>query len=327
MPDLERAIDFTIAASVFGLVLAAWIAVLMVGAYRYSKRSEMIEKRLRPADAESGPKRVLRLWHDGQEATVTVPSSGARWTLGGWLSKVLRDAGINSPPHTVVLAVAGAMVTAFLIVIAIAPNWILAGGLSGAVLIGTWVYVEHRRNVRASLFERQLVDAISLASRSLRAGHPLSGAFYLIGEEMPAPIGPTFQAVCQQQAMGASLERAIRDVAAESESKDMKIFATSVMMQLRSGGNLADMMDRLAAVMRERIRLARRVRVLTAQTQMSKRVLLLLPVAVFLAIGALNPGYIDPLLHTHPGKVLTAVGVGMMLLGWFAMNRVAKLRY
>jgi tight adherence protein B len=107
----------------------------------------------------------------------------------------------------------------------------------------------------------------------------------------------------------------------------MKLFATSVAIQLRSGGNLADMMDRLVAVMRDRIRLNRRARVLTAQTQFSKRVLIILPFAIFVLLNVLRPGYMEPLYTTPMGKGLLTAAAVSLVVGVWIMNRMAALRY
>src|SRR5688500_14227040 len=167
-----------------------------------------------------------------------------------------------------------------------------------------WIVVTQRIASRASLFERQLVDSLELAARSLRAGHPLTGAFRLISEEIGAPVGRIFAEVCQHQGMGASLDRAMRAAAPATPSDDFKLFATSIVIQLQSGGNLAEMMERLAYVMRERMRLARRVRVLTAQTQFSKRILLALPFIIFVILNMLNPKYMQPLYSTSTGHMI-----------------------
>src|SRR6185295_2341557 len=155
---------------------------------------------------------------------------------------------------------------------------------------------------RTALFETQFVDALDIAARSLRAGHPLVGAFRLIAEEIAPPVGSLFAQICQAQELGLSIERAIHEVAKTFNNADVRIFGTSIAIQLRSGGNLADMMDRLAYVMRDRMRLNRRVRVLTAQTQFSKRILAALPIFIFVALNTLNPGYMQPLYTTEMGK-------------------------
>src|SRR5436309_15893400 len=105
---------------------------------------------------------------------------------------------------------------------------------------------------------------------------------------MQPPISEVFFGICQRYGMGGDLEEVLRDAGEESASSDMKLFATSVAIQIRTGGNLADLMERLAFVIRDRMRLHRRVRVLTSQTQMSKRVLLCLPFIMFVLLNVLN---------------------------------------
>jgi tight adherence protein B len=171
------------------------------------------------------------------------------------------------------------------------------------------------------------VDALDLSARSLRVGHPLVAAFRLISEEIAPPVNTIFSEICQQQALGVSLEEALHNVAEESTSGDLKLFATSVIIQLRSGGNLAEMMERVAIVIRERMRLSRRVRVLTAQTQFSKRVLLALPFFIFLVLNVINPKYMAPLYSTPDGRILMSIGAAGLVMGAWIMNRMAVLRY
>jgi tight adherence protein B len=121
------------------------------------------------------------------------------------------------------------------------------------------------------------------------------------------------------------MEDAMRSLARNTVSEDLALFATSVIIQIRSGGNLADMMERLAAVIRERQRLARRVRVLTSQTQFSKRVLLAMPFLVFVLLNIINPTYMRTLYATSAGKFVGILAAVMLLLGWLAMNWLSKL--
>ncbi len=187
--------------------------------------------------------------------------------------------------------------------------------------------LDYRISKQQSKFERQLISAMDLAARSLRAGHPLLSSFRLIADEIAAPVGAIFSRVCQQQAMGMSLEDSLRQVADESGSDDLKIFATSVVIQMRSGANLADMMDRLTEVVRERLRLSAHVRVLTAQTRFSKRLLLLVPIALFMLVNYINPEYMRPLYTTTTGQYLLTAGAGGMIVGAWLMKHMARLRY
>ena len=145
--------------------------------------------------------------------------------------------------------------------------------------------------------------------------------------EIAAPVGALFGEICQQQALGVSIEHAIRDAAERSTSEDMRLLATSVAIQSRSGGNLVDMIERLAFVIRDRKRLNRRVRVLTAQTQLGKRILAGLPFVLFALLTVLNPDYMTPLYSTAMGRMLLAGAAVSVLIGIYVMNRMAVLRF
>ncbi len=324
---LTNIITMTAAIAAFGAVLAIWIIGVMIWMYRRSMHARKLEHRLGLPDEHPEGTRVLRLWHDGEEVTTTVSDEVQRLSFKDRLDKTFRNAGWRSPTKTVLMGLAGFMLLAATATLALTSNWVWAIMVSACVLLLFWIYTKQRISKRESLFERQFVEAIGLASRSLHAGHPLTGAFRLISEEIKAPVGNLFEDICQQQALGVSLESALRSTASRSDSSDMKMFATSVMMQLRSGGNLADMMERLADVIRDRIRLSRRVRVLTAQTQFSKRVLIALPIIMFVALNMMSASYMEPLYSTAKGKIMLAAGAGGLLLGAWIMNKMADVKY
>ena len=153
------------------------------------------------------------------------------------------------------------------------------------------------------------------------------GSFRLISEEMSPPVSLIFAEICQLQEVGASLKEAIDQPTKKAGSSDMKLFATSVAIQLDSGGNLAEMMHRLAYVIRDRIRLRRRVGILTAQTQMSKRILIALPFVLLAGLTFLNADYMSPLFATTTGHYLLAAAGTGIVLGIWTMNRVSQLEY
>ncbi len=327
MTVLTNVITLTAALATFGTVLAVWIIGMMIWMYRRSKHARKLEHRLGLPDEHPDGTRVLRLWHDGEEVTTTVSNEIQRLSFKDRLDKTFRNAGWRSPTKTILMGLAGFVLLTGTATLAVTSNWVGSVMVSASILLVFWIYTKQRISKREALFERQFVEAIGLASRSLHAGHPLTGAFKLISEEIEAPVGNLFEDICQQQSLGVSLESALRYTAARSDSSDMKMFSTSVMMQLRSGGNLADMMERLADVIRDRIRLSRRVKVLTAQTQFSKRVLLALPVIMFAVLNMMSAGYMEPLYTTDKGRIMLAMGGGGLLLGAWIMNKMADIQY
>lgn len=319
--------DLIVIVAVFGLVFAVWLLAMLVWAVRRSVRSKKIERRLGLREVEEGEGRVLRLWHDKKgEATTTIQQFRSQTFLER-LDQLLGEAGWDMPAPAVVMCLVAAVVAIGILLFVLTQSLLPGAGTAVAIVILFSAYLKRSISNRTALFENQFVDALDLAARSLRAGHPLVGAFQLISEEVTPPVSTIFHEICQQQSLGVGLEQAIQNTAAKSRSQDLKLFATAVVIQLRTGGNLADMMGRLASVIRERLRLSRRVRVLTAQTQFSKRVLLALPFVIFLALNVLNPNYMQPLYETTTGRILLAMGGVGLLLGAWTMNRLAVLRY
>ena len=320
--------DLIVVTAVFGLVLTLWFIGLLAWSIRRAMRVRKVEARLGiEEEDDSGAKRTLRLWHDGQEATTTVPWRSSRGKMRRRFEALFRDAGWEAPLLTIFVGLTGAAVLALVLGTLMSGSW-LAGLITAvAAVMLFWVYVKLRRDKRTTRFEKQFADSLGMVARSLRAGHPLMGGFQLAAEQMASPISDIYTEICQQQSLGVGLEEALQRVATKYNSGDLKLFATSVTIQLRSGGNLADMMDRLAFVIRERLRLGRRVRVLTAQTQFSKRVLIVLPFVVFAIINFLSPHYMTALYTSSLGKVMLAIGAVSLLVGIWAMNRIAVLKY
>ncbi len=313
------------AAAVFGLVLSVFGMLAIALWQHYRRREQILDERLEVSDG--APPRVLRLWHEGKSVATIVPGYSGWQHLRARLEHLPEDAGWSVPLRSVVLGLAGVVLLNFAVCIALGQHPMLPVVIAVAIVAGFAIYTRMQIDKRLAQFERQFVDALQLIARSLRAGHPLVGAFRLAAEEMANPTSRIFTEICQEQALGVALEDALRKAANASGSADMKLFATSIAIQIRSGGNLADMMDRLAAVIRDRIRLGQRVRVMTAQTQLSKRILLGLPIFMLAALTMLNPAHMEPLFTRTMGQWMLASAAGGMVLGWWIMNRITQLRY
>lgn len=332
MPELPALNQITpqqllLAAAAFVVVLSLWLAVMLLLAMRREAKAKALARRLGEFDAPDDQVRVLRLWNEGEEVTAIVPTSSSLHRQWVRLKQLPVDAGWEIPIGSVLLALFGAMLLAGAGTFVFTGQWIPAAGVAVAIVVFFSIYAKYRIAKNEARFERQFSDALQLMARSLRAGHPLAGAFRLVSEETGPPVGHIFARICQEQSMGISQEQSLRDAADEHASEDLKLFATSVSIQLRTGGNLADMMDRLAEVMRSRIRLSQRVRVVSAQTQLSKRILLALPLVMLLGLSIVNPSHMEELWSTSLGNKLLIAGGIAMLLGWYTMNRMARIRY
>lgn len=323
-----NAMDVLTGLGVFVLITCLWVAVLAVWRLVIGRRRQKVRQRLGMTEPEAAKsiERVLHLWHDGKEATTRVPGRESP-SLSVRIARALRNTGWSISLQSLLGGV-GVGAAAVFVVVMLATRSVIVGICAAAAGIMILQLIMHRRiTKRNALFERQLIDALEMASRSLRAGHPLVGAFRFIAEEIPKPVGQVFGEIVQQQALGQDLAEAIQKAAAESSSSDMSVFAASVVIQLRAGGNLADMIDRLAYVIRDRIRLNRRVRVLTAQTHFSKRILLALPILLFVVLNVANPQYMLVLYETAVGKLLLVLAGAGLVLGAWVMNKMSVLRY
>ena len=328
MDNLDKTLILFLGVSVFLLVVSIWFIGVVLWYLRRTSERKKLEQRLTPVDGLKGKNaRVLRLWHEGGVATTIVPGRPGRTSFSERLEHIRHASGWNVPVRTMILGTVGVTLLGFVITLGLTGNMVIALGAAAIIVVVLWMYGERKVRKEAELFETQIADALGLAARSLRAGHPLLGAFQLIVDEMSPPVSTVFAEVCQQQALGRSVEEAIQATAAKSTSPDMKLFAASIIIQLRSGGNLADMMERLAEVIRDRIRLHRRARVLTSQIRLSKRVLIALPFILFAVIHLINPNYAQPLLSTTVGKVLLVLAGVSLVTGTWIMNRITELHY
>src|SRR5579859_2586417 len=243
---LKDPLSILIVVSAFGLVLSIWLVGVLLWSLRKKKRIDQVADRLKlvqsagakysaiPDDSEG---RVLRLWRDGQEATTVVPGRDSSHGFVAGLERYRIDAGLESSLRGLAMGAFGLFLFAGTVAYLLTGSGMMAIAAPIAVAVLSYIIVSSRVAKRQAVFERQLVDGLELAARSLKVGHPLVGSFRMIYEEIGAPVGLLFGEVCQQQELGISLDEALRGVAARTHSDDLKLFATSVVIQLRSGGN------------------------------------------------------------------------------------------
>ena len=324
--DIEHLINVIIMVTVFGLVFSIWCICVFLWLGQYLMRLQGVQKRLGLVQKETGESRTLRLWRAMQQKGEAF-SRPRKPTLWARLEKVGRDAGWQAPVRTVLLGLIGVAALAFLVTYLISSGVLLAIGVSVVIVVIFCSYTRRHIAKRATLFERQLVDALGVASRALRAGHPLVGAFQLVAEEIGEPLGSVFFRICQEQSLGLDLKDSIYKVAVTTDNATLKLFATAVAIQFKSGGNLADLMDSLADVIRARTRLNRRVRVITAQTQFSKRILIGLPILMFFVLNFISPQYMQTFYTTTAGRYMLAIVALSVLIGSWVMNRISVLRF
>jgi len=322
----EGLINRIIMTSVFGLVLSVWCICVVLWVVQYAIRLRRMRQRLGIAGETIAESQSLRLWRQFSK-NAGKARAHKKSLVREYMGKLRHQAGWRAPALSIFLRLLAAAVAVFAATYLLGGGVLLGLGVSAGFIVGFWLYVQSRILKRTTLFEKQLLDALGIAARALRAGHPLVGAFKLVSEEIAEPQGPVFARICQEQSLGLDMKDSIRKVADTTYNTELKLFATAVAIQLSSGGNLADLMDCLASVVRARMKLNRRVRVLTAQTQLSKRILIALPVLLFIVLSLISPEYMATFYTTSDGRMLLAATVGTVCLGTWVMSRISVLRY
>jgi tight adherence protein B len=204
----------------------------------------------------------------------------------------------------------------------------LVGAVVGAMAACIpFAYVRRARGQRMLKFEEQFPEAIDLLSRALRAGHALTTGLSMVAEEMQEPIGPEFQMLYDQQNFGLPLGQALRNFAERIPVMDVRFFVTAVLTQKEAGGNLSEVLDNLATIIRDRFKVKRQVRVISAHGRITGWVLSALPTALALFFCFLNPDkyvafYQDPL-----GMQMIAGALLLQLVGVFIIKKIVNIEY
>jgi tight adherence protein B len=212
----------------------------------------------------------------------------------------------------------------------IAGNILFPGTLQGLLFAGLgalpWVQAGRRGKKRARRFEAQFPDALDLLIRALRAGHSLSSGLQMVGEELPDPVGTEFGHLADEVQLGQPLKTALANLAHRVESEDLPFFVTAIAIQQETGSNLAEVLDNLSTVIRERFKVYGKVRALTAMGRASANLLAGWPLIMVGALYMVNEDYVAPLWETDEGHIMVLVSAIMVLFGYVVCRKMATIR-
>jgi tight adherence protein B len=204
---------------------------------------------------------------------------------------------------------------------------IVAGlGAVAAVYVLPILYLGFRRKRRLNKLVAQLPDVFELLSQALRAGHSLASGTQVVATEMADPAGTEFGRVFHEQNLGLKIEDALTNLAERTDMLDVRLFVTAVLIQRQTGGDLAEVLDKISDVIRDRIKLHGTVLALTAEGRLSGYVLLALPFVVFLAMLKINYDYAQ-LLWSHPtGQMMAMFAIVSMIMGWVMIKKIVNIK-
>jgi tight adherence protein B len=242
------------------------------------------------------------------------------------LQTLLDQANVNISASKMLVNQSVIAFLAFFGLLALDYSPLAAIAASAGVIFLPLVFLKTKRAHRMKKLTAQLPDVFEIMSQALRAGHSLASALEVVQEQLPDPVGPEFGRVYHEQNLGIKIEDALLSMADRVDSLDVRFFVTAVLVQRQTGGDLAEVLDKIGSVIRDRIELFGMVQGLTAEGRLSGWVLFALPMVVFAAVNLLNPSYAEVLFTEPIGKILLLVAGGMQLMGLAMIRWIVNIK-
>ena len=286
-----------------------------------------IERRLRDPgfqdEADGQQSSIVKRVQDG--AVPALERLLGRTRQGGVMANLIAQSGTRVSASAVVI------VSILLAVTCAVTSWVLVpfvGAPVVAAVLGACLplaVLRGRRTRRLKRFEEQFPEALDLLSRAIRAGHAFTTAMGMVASEAPEPIGPEFRKTFDEQNFGLPLKDALHGLSVRVPLLDVRFFVTAVLIQRETGGNLSEILENLATVVRERFKVLRQVRVHTAHGRFTGYVLIALPVALAMALMFINPEHMSLLFTERMGHVMLTIAIVLQVIGIIWIKRVVKI--
>jgi tight adherence protein B len=238
---------------------------------------------------------------------------------------VLQQAGMTWTLQTLFLSSIGLAVAFGSMTLIMSQSFlvaIIATAIGGMLPM---MYVRRRRTKRMNAFEELLPEAIDLVGRALRAGHPLTAGFKMAADDGPEPVAGEFRRVFEEQRFGLPIQDSLLGMADRVNIVDVRILVTAILIQREVGGNLAEILDNLAAVVRARFTIRRQIRVYTAQGRMTGYLLSALPIIIFSMLYMINAEYMSILFKDPIGQILIVIAISMQFIGFLWIRKIIKI--
>jgi tight adherence protein B len=317
-----------IAIAVF-VVVALGVFVVFSLMDERSSKARLLRDRLSNVEkgGEREPSKELALLRD--EVLSKIPALDnllRRSSSISNLQTLLEQADVKSRAGNVLLLcfLSGAGLGLIVLLFSPFPQFAWLGLTIGGFL--PYTYANYKRSKRFSKFEELFPEAIDTLARAVRAGHAFTTALELIASEIAEPVASEFRKLYEEQKFGLPVRDALINLTERVPLVDVKFFVTAVMLQRETGGNLAEILDNLSYVIRERFKIMRQVRVHTAQGRMTMMLLMGLPPIIVATMQTMNPSFIRPLFDDPIGHLLIVVGITLQTIGYFVIRRIIQIQ-
>jgi len=264
------------------------------------------------SDKPTGFKRVLASLHFAKHATEQIQQAGLNWTANRLLTSM------------VLMTIPGALLGMWLAFLLNGPTTAVAMGLFFGSI--PYLIVRSKRKKRLATLEEQFPEALDFLARSMRAGHAFSISLEMLGEEMADPLGQEFRALFNEQNLGAPLDIALRNFTVRVPLLDVRFFTSSVLLQKQTGGNLSEILSRLAYIIRERFRLKGQVKAASAHGRLTATILTVLPLATMMGLLFVAPGYLQGMAADSDGRLMIGGAIVAQILGNFFIKKIINIK-
>jgi tight adherence protein B len=326
--DIYRA-GLSVALAVFFAVVLGTLAIALGWEWLQQQRRTTVVRRQLATLEDKSATRAGELLRGVQRSSALDPivNIAHRLGWGGPIERMLTHAGVKWGVGTfLILTLGGALGLALFVLLltGIVPLALLAGILGGAA---PYAFVRHKKEQRLNRFEEALPESLDLLARAIRAGHPIASGIKLVSDEAPEPVAGEFQRTFEEQRFGLPFDDAMLSMADRVPLVDLRMLVTAVLIQREVGGNLAEVLDNLADVIRQRFTVRRQLRTYTAQGRMSGYILAALPIVIGGLIFAMNPTYVRVLFENPVGSLLLTVAIAMQLAGFFWIRHIVDIEF
>ncbi len=286
------------------------------------KRFEAVQRAERRGDLSLG----LQLVRD--ELLSDVPALNkllVRWDWAARLQSYIEQSGVRSKPGKILLLSLVLAAGAYLVVAALLHIfWVaLAAGIMGGAI--PMSVVAFKRNRRFKLFEKHFPEALDLLSRAVRAGHAITTGLEMVSKELQEPVSGEFRETFEEQNFGLPLRDALLNFTERVPLLDVRFFVTAMLIQKETGGNLAEILDNLARVIRDRFRIRGDVRTRTAQGRMTAGILIALPPIMMFLLNSVNPTYMKPLFQESLGHWMLLLAGVLQVVGSILLWKIVHI--
>ena len=317
-----------ILATFIGLFVIVLGAIVLGFKVVEDLRRRQVAGMIRTVSGESAtvePSSILRPVRPDSVAESTVKAL----PFAGHWERMIRQAGMTWTVPQLLLAMVGAGAAGVLagIKVQILLNPVLSMIALG--LLFAWfpyLYVAHKRTKRMKDFEAQFPDALDFLARSMRAGHAFSVSLEMLAEEMSDPLACEFRQVYNEQNLGMSIDVALTNLHARVPSVDAGFFVSAVMLQKETGGNLAEILTKLAYIIRERFRLKMKVRTASAHGRLTGTILTIMPFGLMMALSLIVPDYLPTMVKDPVGKYLVGAAIAGQFIGYLFIRKIINIK-